>query len=238
MKTRNSTKSKLLSSVIALVLCVSMLIGATFAWFTDTASTGVNKIQAGTLDVAVEYSTDGSTWTDIQDKDSLFSENLWEPGHTEYVYLRVKNAGTLGLKYKVMVTPVSENGGINVNNANFKLSDYLVFGTTTPSETPVTYADRTAARNAAGTAMGLNQATLTKNGTIEAGEAEQYLALVVYMPETVGNEANAKPGTVAPSINLGITVVATQLEAEFDSFGQDYDAGAATTPEYLSLIHI
>ena len=51
MKTRNSTKSKLLSSVIALVLCVSMLIGATFAWFTDTASTGVNKIQAGNLDM-------------------------------------------------------------------------------------------------------------------------------------------------------------------------------------------
>ena len=179
MKTRNSTKSKLLSSVIALVLCVSMLIGATFAWFTDTASTGVNKIQAGTLNVEVEYSTKGTSWATIEDATSLFSNNLWEPGHTEYVYLRVKNAGTLGLKYKVMVTPVSENGGINVNNANFKLSDYLVFGTTDPSVTPVTYADRTAARNAVGTAMGLNQATLTKNGTIEAGEAEQYLALVV-----------------------------------------------------------
>lgn len=234
MKTRNSTKSKLLSSVIALVLCVSMLIGATFAWFTDTASTGVNKIQAGNLDVEVEYSTKGTRWATIEDATSLFSNNLWEPGHTEYVYLRVKNAGTLGLKYKVMVTPVSENGGINVNNANFKLSDYLVFGTTDPSETPVTYADRTAARNAAGTAMGLNQATLTKNGTIEAGEAEQYLALVVYMPETVGNEANAKPGTVAPSINLGITVVATQLEAENDSFNNTYDQGAVNAPEYVA----
>lgn len=234
MKTRNSTKSKLLSSVIALVLCVSMLIGATFAWFTDTASTGVNKIQAGTLDVAVEYSTDGSTWTDIQDKDSLFSENLWEPGHTEYVYLRVKNAGTLGLKYKVMVTPVSENGGINVNNANFKLSDYLVFGMTDPSVTPVTYADRTAARNAVGTAMGLNQANLTKENSILANGADQYLSLVVYMPETVGNEANAKPGTVAPSINLGITVVATQLEAENDSFNNTYDQGAVNAPEYVA----
>ena len=148
----------------------------------------------------------------------------------------MKNAGTLGLKYKVMVTPVSENGGINVNNANFKLSDYLVFGTTDPSVTPVTYADRTAARNAVGTAMGLDQATLTKAGRIEANRTEQYdyLALVVYMPETVGNEANAKPGTVAPSINLGITVVATQLEAEFDSFDNTYDEDAIYAPEYVA----
>ena len=236
MKTRNSTKSKLLSSVIALVLCVSMLIGATFAWFTDAASTGVNKIQAGTLNVEVEYSTNGTSWATIEDATSLFSNNLWEPGHTEYVYLRVKNAGTLGLKYKVMVTPVSENGGINVNNANFKLSDYLVFGTTVPSVTPVTYADRTAARNAVGTAMGLDQATLTKTGRIEANRTEQYdyLALVVYMPETVGNEANAKPGTVAPSINLGITVVATQLEAENDSFNNTYDQGAVNDSKYVA----
>ena len=26
-----------------------MLVGTTFAWFTDSASTAVNKIQAGTL---------------------------------------------------------------------------------------------------------------------------------------------------------------------------------------------
>ena len=233
MKTRNSTKSKLLSSVIALVLCVSMLIGATFAWFTDTASTGVNKIQAGNLDVKVEYSKDRSTWTDIQDATSLFSNNLWEPGHTEYVYLRVKNAGTLGLKYKVMVTPVSENGGINVNNANFKLSDYLVFGTTDPAAACPSYT-RDTARAAVGTTKGLNQANLTKENSILANGADQYLSLVVYMPESVGNEANAKPGTVAPSINLGITVVATQLKAENDSFNNTYDQGAVNDSKYVA----
>lgn len=235
MKTRNSTKSKLLSSVIALVLCVSMLIGATFAWFTDTASTGVNKIMAGTLNVEVEYSTNGTRWATIEDATSLFSNNLWEPGHTEYVYLRVKNAGTLGLKYKVMVTPVSENGGINVNNENFKLSDNLVFGTKTLGETFTPFADRTAARDAVnGIAKGLRQADLVKENSIIANGADQYLALVVYMPESVGNEANAKPGTVAPSINLGVTVVATQLEAENDSFNNTYDADAdENAPEYV-----
>ena len=51
MTNRKSTKRALLGSVVAMVLCLAMLVGATFAWFTDTASTGVNKIQADNLDV-------------------------------------------------------------------------------------------------------------------------------------------------------------------------------------------
>ena len=59
---KNSTKRSLLASVLALVMCVSMLVGTTFAWFTDTASTGVNKIQAGTLDVALEMKGGQDNW--------------------------------------------------------------------------------------------------------------------------------------------------------------------------------
>ena len=36
-----------------MVTCLTMLIGTTFAWFTDTASTAVNKIQSGTLKVDI-----------------------------------------------------------------------------------------------------------------------------------------------------------------------------------------
>ena len=54
MSKTKTTKRALLSSVLAMLLCVTMLIGTTFAWFTDTASTAVNKIQAGNLDVALE----------------------------------------------------------------------------------------------------------------------------------------------------------------------------------------
>ena len=49
------TKTKLLSSIAALIVCFAMLIGSTFAWFTDSASTGVNRIQAGNLDIEVSY---------------------------------------------------------------------------------------------------------------------------------------------------------------------------------------
>lgn len=223
---QNETKTKLVSSIVTLLICFAMLIGSTFAWFTDSASTGVNKIQAGNLDVEVEYSKDGTNWTSIERTDSLFSRDLWEPGHTEYVYLRVRNAGSLALKYKVLVTPVSENGGINVYNENFKLSDYLKFGTTGPSTNNTTYTDRAAARGAIGAGVAINGSGLTKESTINVGDNYEYFALVVYMPEDVDNHANAKPGTTAPSIDLGIKVVATQLANESDSFGNDYDADA------------
>ena len=229
---RNSTRRSLLVSATALILSIAMLVGTTFAWFTDTVSSGVNKIQAGNLDIEVDYSKDGRTWTSIEGTDSLFSDKLWEPGHTEYVYLRVKNAGTLALKYKAMVSPVSENGGINVYNENFKLSDYLVFGTTATADGLTTYADRAAARSAVGSTQKLNQTSLNKEEKLEPNQ-EKYFTLVVYMPETVDNHANAKPGTTAPSIDLGIKVVATQVENEKDSFGPDYDAGAVNGSEYV-----
>ena len=115
MTNRKSTKRALLGSVVAMVLCLAMLVGATFAWFTDTASTGVNKIQAGNLDVALEYSTDFKTWNKVTDTTKLFEDStVWEPGRTEVVYLRVKNAGTLALKYTVGMYNINEGRGKNV----------------------------------------------------------------------------------------------------------------------------
>ena len=89
MTNRKSTKRALLGSVMAMVLCLAMLVGATFAWFTDTTSTGVNKIQAGNLDVALEMK-DGDNWVSAEGKTLTFKTKdnraadqiLWEPGCT------------------------------------------------------------------------------------------------------------------------------------------------------------
>ena len=58
MTNRKVTRRALLLSLLAVVMCIVMLVGTTFAWFTDTASTAVNKIQSGNLDVQLEYSKD------------------------------------------------------------------------------------------------------------------------------------------------------------------------------------
>ena len=124
MTNRKSTKRALLGSVMAMVLCQAMLVGATFAWFTDTASTGVNKIQAGKLDVALEMKDAAGQWVSAEGKtldfvkaaDAKGEAILWEPGCTYTLpELRVVNNGNLALKYKVTITGI--NGSAKLNEA-------------------------------------------------------------------------------------------------------------------------
>ena len=121
MTNRKSTKRALLGSVMAMVLCLAMLVGATFAWFTDTASTGVNKIQAGNLDVQLVdengNSLEGKTLEFKKAANAAEGEAvLWEPGCTyELPAVYVKNNGNLALKYKVAITGI--NGSAKLNEA-------------------------------------------------------------------------------------------------------------------------
>ena len=124
MTNRKSTKRALLGSVVAMGLCLAMLVGATFAWFTDTASTGVNKIQAGNLDVALEMQNADGKWVSAEGKtldfvkaaDAKGEAILWEPGCTyELPALRIRNNGNLALKYKVTITGI--NGSAKLNEA-------------------------------------------------------------------------------------------------------------------------
>ena len=115
---KNSTKRSLLASVLALVMCVSMLVGATFAWFTDTASTAVNKIQAGTLDVQLlderGRSLEGQTLSWKKAADGANQAVLWEPGCTyELQPIVIKNAGNLALKYKIVISGIQGDAALN-----------------------------------------------------------------------------------------------------------------------------
>ena len=137
MTNRKSTKRALLGSVMAMVLCLAMLVGATFAWFTDTASTGVNKIQAGNLDVALEMK-DGDNWVSAEGKTLTFKTKdnraadqiLWEPGcRYELPALRVVNKGNLALKYKIQITGIQGDAKLNdvidwtINDAPINLTE-------------------------------------------------------------------------------------------------------------------
>lgn len=243
-KKAGGTKRALLTSVLALVLSLAMLAGTTFAWFTDTASTGVNRIVSGNLDVGLQYwgvGEDGQkTWLTAENSEELFDENaLWEPGYTQIVYLKVKNNGNLALTYAMQITPVHETVGVNVDGEQFKLSDYIKFGWTTftvnGAGAPVAL-DREAAQTGVGEGAQLGK-TLHRQAAepMEAG-AEELVALVAWMPENVGNKANYRD--IAPSIELSLKVLATQAAVESDSFDSTYDKDAATgegldsKPEY------
>ena len=215
------TKKALLASGLSLLACVALLIGSTFAWFTDNVTSGRNQITAGNLDVELYARDTDGVYQPVNENEALFDDAaLWEPGHTEVVYLKVANEGTLALKYQLAVTVANETPGTNVDGEAFNLSDYLVFGQAVGT-TETIYNTRADAQAAAGEQMGLNN--YTNPGNLTDGE-EEYIALVVYMPEGVGNKANYKTGTTAPSIQLGVSVTATQDKVESDSFGTDYDA--------------
>ena len=241
MTKTKSTKRALLSSVLALLLCVSMLVGTTFAWFTDSVTSGNNKIVAGNLDVVLQYKTDwDDEWATVDENTKIFKEGaLYEPGYTEVVYLRVSNAGSLALKYNLMVNIASEKASTNVNGKEFKLSDYLQIGTCCQDEyssgfnyadilMPTMFGTREAAlSNVTLAKLSTADSIVASNAPVLAGEqTAQVMAIVLTMPETVGNEANYKSGAAAPEINLGINLIATQYTDEEDSFGSDYDKDA------------
>ena len=228
--TSKSTKRALISSTLAILMCVAMLIGTTFAWFTDTASTAVNKIQAGNLDVKLMYSTDMVTWKEATDQTKLFEDSaLWEPGYTQVVYLKVVNAGNLALKYEAGFSKnYTSNRGKNVNGDWYRVDNYLKIGI---AETETKFENREAVWSAiATTEKTLAKDVMLTDGwiTLKAGESSKPFAVAIYMPTSVGNEANAsrlRPSSVS---GLGIEVRATQATVESDSFGTDYDANAAT----------
>ena len=204
MKKSKLAKKALFCSLLTILLSTTMLIGTTFAWFTDTASTSVNKIQAGTLDVVLEMKNpdynatqEGSKeWIDAEGKtldfkkaaDGASQTILWEPGCTyELPELRISNNGNLALKYNITISGIKGDAKLNeaiewkINGEDFSLSE--------------------------------------KN--LSAKQTSETLKITGHMKEDAGNEYQGL------SIDgIAITVVATQYTEEYDSEDNQYDKEA------------
>ena len=219
MSNKKATKRALLTSITALAMCVVMLVGTTFAWFTDTATANVNKIQAGNLDVALEM-LDGTNWVTAEGQTLNFVKAaggesqaiLWEPG-AEYKLpeLRVRNDGNLALKYEVAITgavDATPNNGVN----DLELLDVITFSASIGGGTATSGVyGKTIATGA-----------LNKNGDF------QTIQLSAKMDENAGN----KYQEMAVS-GIAITVKAMQSSYEYDSNGNTYDDAADMTPDNL-----
>lgn len=225
MTSKKNTKKTFITSVLSLILCLAMLVGTTFAWFTDSVTSTNNIIKSGNLDVEFYYQNSESTdWKKVDSSTNVFkTETLWEPGHVEVIKLKVANEGSLALKYQLGVNIVSETGSTNVNGEKFKLSDHIYYGIVDGEQD---YDRAQAIAAVKDDAKKLNESSMQPS-TLEAGESSyECVTMVVYMPETVGNEANYAKDANVPTIHLGLNVVATQFTSESDSFGSDYDETA------------
>ena len=227
MKTA-STKKALLMSVLSLLVCFSMLIGTTFAWFTDTVTSGQNVIVAGNLDVELYYTDkadvaadpDSNGWTKVTGTTDIFGYNLWEPGFTKVAYFKVVNEGSLALKYKLSADVYEEVAGVNKDEEKFLLSDYIKTALVPVGSTRADILAMEGTNLKA--SFGMSAEHLTKKGT---ANDTKVVGMAIWMPTSVGNVANHN-GTDLPSITFGINLVATQDTVESDSFGSDYDTGA------------
>ena len=223
MTKKHSTKNALVASVITLALCCSMLIGTTFAWFTDSATSANNIIQSGNLDVELDYLTNGD-WQTIEGKSDVLTEDLYEPGYVQVAYLKLENKGSLAFQYRLGINIIEEISGVNLEGNEFNLSDYIYFGVVDGVDgKTAAYANREDAVKAVTNPIQIKEGSTTES-TMLPGEVK-YVALVAYMPENVGNEANHN-GTNIPKINLGINVFAAQFTYEEDSFNNQYDKDA------------
>ena len=123
---QKTTKRALISSIVSLMMCLTMLIGTTFAWFTDTATTAVNRIVSGTLEVAIVDEDGNDLTAPLQWEKAAgheAEEVLWEPGATYNLQkFRIQNKGNLALKYKVASIPtllLFKNGEVVATNIGF-----------------------------------------------------------------------------------------------------------------------
>ena len=204
MTNRKSTKRALLGSVMAMVLCLAMLVGATFAWFTDTASTGVNKIQAGNLNIELQYATKWDAngvptkWENAEGKTLPFLVNgaipaegtqiLWEPGCTYMLpELRVVNKGNLAVKFEYVPEALGVTG---------KLADVLELVFEAPDDD-------------------------IEPEVLLPGETSPAWSFGYHMSETAGNDYQN-----ATAAGAYVTVVATQVASEYDSFNNTSDENA------------
>ena len=212
--TSKSTKRALITSALAILMCAAMLIGATFAWFTDTASTVVNKIVSGNLKVDIIGADSDShieklNFTKAATTDAeAGAEILWEPG-CRYLTegFRIANKGNLALKWKAQVN----TGTTAANEGNFDLLDVIDFYLVTKA------ADGTETETA------LDEFT----GNLKKTETSDVYYIKGVMQTTAGNDYQ---GLTLDGIS--ITVVATQDTVESDSFDNQYDKDA----EYPILV--
>ena len=221
---KRQTKRALITSVVSLLVCFSMLVGTTFAWFTDSVTSSGNIIKSGTLDVTMHFADgkadapakDSSDWKDATNA-AIFKSDLWEPGYTEARHIKIENKGTLALKYQLKMIPSGIVGNLaEVIDVYYSNAGTAVVDRDTTGMTKLGTLDKV-----------ISELDKTVSGELAAGENIVF-TFVLKMQDTAGNEY--QNSSIGDSFSLQL--LATQAVKESDSFGDDYDADAPFIPEW------
>ena len=196
-------------SLCALFVWAILGTGASLAWFTDTSEEVANIFHVANFEVSVSHRTDEGKWETIDGKTDIFDNNaVYEPGYVQVVYLKVENTGDRAFDFYTAVSVRGSTTATNVFGQKFWLHEHLKFGVaiaSSESEMEELVSTRDKANAIADMKL---QNYSTETAALEPGEVV-YMALIVRMPEEVGNEANYR-GDIVPKVELGIIVKADQ----------------------------
>lgn len=221
---KKTTKRALAMSFVSVFLCVCMLVGTTFAWFTDSVTSSNNVIKSGKLDVEMSWAdgkTDpaNTTWKDAS-QGAIFNYDKWEPGYVEVRHIKIENKGTLALKYQLNIIA---NGEVS------DLADVIDVYYADPAEQVATR-DALDGKTPMGTlTQALAGMSTTASGNLKAGESDT-ITIALKMQESATNEYQNKSIGSAFAVQL----LATQLTYEKDSFDELYDQNAGYAVEVNS----
>lgn len=209
--TRSYKKIAYIVSLLIVVAWAVLGTGTSLAWFTDTSNEVRNIFHAAEFDMKVSWRREDTAWDVLDGEEAVFDdEALYEPGYTQTVYLEVKNEGNIPFTFDTAVSVTDYTDAFNVFGLRFNLQDYLRFGLVsadTEEELTELVKDRETAKQAA--VSPLNNYYVTDKAVLQP-DATKYFALVVRMPEEVGNEANYR-GERTPRVELGVIVSASQI---------------------------
>ena len=218
----NKTKRSIVFSVVSLVLCVAMLAGSTFAWFTDSVTSVNNIIKTGNLDLKVLWTDDleGGNWNDAEDSEAgpVFSYDNWEPGYTSIRYVKIVNAGSLAFKYSLNLIPDGDAG---------ILGDVIDVYYVEDASSNITKLDGLTKAGVLNDVINKNISAggvLLPKGETKTGfyTEEIVIAIALHMHEDAGNEYQNK----SVGASFAIQLLATQYDYESDDLGDGYDQGS------------
>ena len=211
-------RQALMLSISSMLVCAMMLVGMTYAWFTDSAVTAVNAIHTGTVNADLMYRTSDGTYRRLAQNTSLFADTTtpWAPGHVEIKYLKIENNGTLPIRYSLGVnasmSKTNSQGETLLAKLRFAfiplpnstetitLSADCSTYTLASSSKSITY---TPLSNTYSNSSANKLGTLTSSGT--DGSTAAYYAFILYYPsESTGNYSNNQ------DVLIGLRLLAIQ----------------------------
>jgi len=231
MKKVKGVKSALLTSVVSLFLCVTMLVGTTFAWFTDSVTSANNIIKSGTLKVSMgwaEGDEDPATATyEDASKGAIFNNAKWEPGYSEAKHIKIANEGTLALKYQLRIVA----NGIVSKLAN--VIDVYYFAEAEQLDRDTFETDDSGVNlGTLADILGTDKNIAKTVAGVLAKDASTTITLALKMQEEAGNEYQ----DLSIGTDFSIELIATQASVEEDSFDNLYDEGAPSPEVPAALV--